>query len=130
MWLLFTEPAWRDLYGGWDSETVRRSVARFRRAFAAHVDDPSWQRLVNDLSARSPEFRKHWARHEIASLTPKCKSMHHPVLGPCRFAVTSLWVGEQPGARVVVYAPHGDDGQAHIDRLAELAPWSPWTNQA
>jgi transcriptional regulator with XRE-family HTH domain len=56
LWLLFTEPAWRDMYGGWDGETARQTVARFRRSFAAHVDDPSWQGLVDELSERSSEF--------------------------------------------------------------------------
>jgi transcriptional regulator with XRE-family HTH domain len=129
LWLMFTEPVYRDMFGGWDSEMYRQLVGRFRRTFAAHVDEPAWQALVTELSARSPAFRKHWERHEVTSYAPSAKTLVHPLIGPIRLAVTSLWIADQPGARIVVYAPLDQEGRDGLERLNQRAPWVPWTQQ-
>ena len=129
MWQLFTQPAWRDMFGGWDGDTARRCVARFRRNFAAHVGDPAWQGLLDELSALSPEFRALWDRQEVESHIPKVKSLLHPLLGPTRFAVTSLWYADQPGTRIVIYTPCGQEAERTRRMLAEMEPWLPWQRE-
>jgi transcriptional regulator with XRE-family HTH domain len=64
LWRLFTDPKQRTPQEDWRMMT-RVFVARLRPIFARHSEDETMRTLVEDLSARSPEFRELWARHEI-----------------------------------------------------------------
>lgn len=128
LWLLFTQPAWKELIHRYETETGINCVARFRRYFAAHVGDPAWQHLVDELSERSPEFRRLWARHDVSASTPKVKRFNHPVAGELWLAASTLWLADQPGDRLVVYTPVDAHGQEMIHRLSEGGPWAPWTD--
>lgn len=88
-----------------------------------------WQGLVDELSDLSPEFRTLWDRHEVESHNPKVKSLLHPLLGPTRFAVTSLWYADQPGTRIVIYTPCGQEAERTRRMLAEMEPWLPWKEE-
>jgi hypothetical protein len=73
LWLLLTEPAWRDLFAGWDGAgaRLRRPV---RRDLTAHVGHPAWEGLLGEPSQRSPEFRELWNRHEVVFGLPSSRT--------------------------------------------------------
>lgn len=78
LWWLFTTerdvPTWR--------ETGRSTLARFRAEHARRYGDPAFARLVGQLLAASPEFRRLWPRHEVLDAQVGTKTIDHPVLGP------------------------------------------------
>ena len=80
MWLLFMDPARRELIDDWEV-AARRSLARFRAQHAKYLGDPSFDSLVGALLEASPEFRKWWPRHEVASSGEGRKRLNHPVVG-------------------------------------------------
>ncbi|WP_432929976.1 helix-turn-helix transcriptional regulator [Microbispora sp. CA-135349] len=120
LWLLFAERSLRERVGGYDTETGTQCVARFRRNFAAHIGDPAWRALVDELYERSEEFRRLWDRHDVASNSSKIKDFRHPLVGRLRLASTTLWLADQPGARLVVYNPVDSRGRDLLERLTRL----------
>ncbi len=126
LWLLYTEPAWQELIGGLETEAGMHCVARYRRNMAAHLGEPYWQDLVDDLLERSAEFRRRWQKYDVNDYTPKLKVFHHPVEGTLKMSATTLWVADQPGTRLVVYTPVDQAGHDAVRRLAQAGPWVPW----
>jgi transcriptional regulator with XRE-family HTH domain len=127
LWLLFTEPSWEKMIGGFETETGLGCVARFRRTYATHIGDPDWQRLLEELLDRSPLFRKAWEKHDVTSYLPRLKNLNHPLVGPMRLACTTLWLADQPGTRMVIYTPPDEQAKATLRRLQDHGTWVPWT---
>jgi anti-sigma factor RsiW len=61
---VFLDPAARTLYPEW-SEVAGEIVAALRASAADTPDDPRLVTLVGELSVRSAEFRRMWARHDV-----------------------------------------------------------------
>ena len=129
LWLLFLEPRWRRMLLDWPRD-VGHLVAQFRANMAAHVGEPAWTTLVAELEERSPEFRELWARHEIGGPTAKRKRYLHPVAGLLELESTSLWLADQPGARLVVGVPVDEAAREALERLADAPAWVPWCSAA
>jgi transcriptional regulator with XRE-family HTH domain len=121
MWLLFTQPAWRELLV--DQNDVAYVVARFRAAMAEHMGEPAWTELVEELASQSPEFAELWERHDVASATSRIKRFLHPEVGMVRLMTTGLWLTERPGVRLMACTPADEDARLALARLAELGPW-------
>jgi transcriptional regulator with XRE-family HTH domain len=102
---VFLDPELRNLYGDW--ETVARSfVARLRALVGADVDDPHLGQLVGELSGRSDEFLRLWARHDIEPASARRQVFNHPLVGALEL---------QP----VMLAIIGTEGQVLVVRQAE-----------
>src|SRR3954454_15179021 len=78
---LFMEPEFRGLYGDWE-DAARTAVARLRRLVGREVDDPRLCELASELSARSADFRRMWARHDIQATGAHPFTYNHPIVGP------------------------------------------------
>jgi transcriptional regulator with XRE-family HTH domain len=65
---VFLDPASRELYPEWEA-VARETVAALRAAVGPDVDDPRLTDLVGELSLKSEEFRKLWARHDVRQKT-------------------------------------------------------------
>ncbi len=104
IWLMFTDPARRELLPDWE-ETARRLTARFRADYAQHVGDPSFDKLVDSLLEVSPEFRKWWPRHEVAASGEGRKEINHPVAGMFVFEHAVFRHAENPEQRLLLYSP-------------------------
>jgi transcriptional regulator with XRE-family HTH domain len=125
LWLLFTEPSWRELVVDWHSSS-RHVLARFRANMAAHVGEPAWTGLVAELSEVSEEFRELWSHHEVTSPDDKRKRYLHPAVGLLELEATSLWIGDQPGMRLHVAVPVDEASHAKLETLASEPAWRPW----
>lgn len=121
MWLLFTEPSWRRILPDWDLD-ASRVLGQYRAAMADSPGDPAWTDLVDELSMRSPEFRKRWEQQDIAGPTNRVKRFLHPEVGSLRVNSTSLWLGGRSAARLIVYTPADDESRAALDRLSAVTP--------
>lgn len=117
LWLYFTCDEWR---GAILENTVSPNymVATYRAAMARHLDDPTWQDLVDRLTLASPEFAELWERHEVAGARSQGKTIRTR-LGVVRASSTSLYLQQSGGARLVVYQPLDDESDRLLVRLAD-----------
>lgn len=97
----FTNERYRGMHVEWSS-VAPLVVAAFR---ADAADDPSFDRVLDELSARSPEFATLWARHDVGVPVQTVKSVRHPEQGEVHFDLTTLAVVDHPGWYLELYNP-------------------------
>jgi transcriptional regulator with XRE-family HTH domain len=107
LWWLFTDPSWDRSSPNWQS-TAKHTLARFRAQHARRPDDPSFAALVEELSARSPEFRAWWPRHEVIGEQAGTKTIEHPELGTLRLHHLQSTPTSDPELRLTIYVPADD----------------------
>jgi hypothetical protein len=113
----FTNARYRGMYVQWAS-VAPEVVAAFRADAARAPGDPGFSRVVDDLSAVSPEFVALWRRHDVGPHLRAVKAVHHPELGDLVFDKTTLAVVDQPGWHLVLYDPRPGTGTGdRLDRL-------------
>ncbi|WP_202918604.1 helix-turn-helix transcriptional regulator [Saccharothrix deserti] len=100
----FTNARYRDAHAHWAS-VAPNVVAAFRADAAHSPDDPEFGRVVDDLSAVSPEFTELWARHEVAAHAQAVKAVRHPEAGDLFFDLTTLIVADHPDWHLELYHP-------------------------
>jgi hypothetical protein len=81
----FLDEGARRLYVDWD-DAGRDTVANLRLAAGRHPDDPELATLVGELSMKSEEFRRWWARHDVIGIEPTVR--HGADLGYIPVVVT------------------------------------------
>jgi transcriptional regulator with XRE-family HTH domain len=117
LWRIYMEPAMRKLHPDWE-EGARRILARFRAEAARHIGDPDFEDLIGALQEGSPEFRKWWDLHEVASSGVGRKVVRHPTAGKLVFEHAVFRPQESPEQRLVLYTP---TAQANTpEKLAKL----------
>jgi transcriptional regulator with XRE-family HTH domain len=115
---IFLDPGARDFYADWE-EVARDTVAWLRALAGADLDDPRLTELVGELSLKSEEFRRLWARHDVREKTSGTKRFVHPVVGELSLGYESFAIGGAPGQVLVVY--HAEPGSRNEQALALLA---------
>ncbi|MEV4255123.1 helix-turn-helix transcriptional regulator [Spirillospora sp. NPDC049652] len=127
---LFLNPAARDFYRTWDRVT-ENCVASLRAASGDDPGDPRLVGLVGELSIRSPEFARLWARHEVRSKTREAKLFRHPRVGDLTLGYEVLTVNSAPGQQLVVYQAEPDSpSEESLKLLASLTASPPAGNAA
>ncbi len=113
--LVFLDPDARAFYPDWE-RVASDAVAGLRSASGTDHDDPQLVRTVGELSLKSPEFGRLWARHDIRRKTRETKRFRHPLVGELTLDYESLTVNSAPGQQLVVYqaAPGSSSEQALI----------------
>jgi transcriptional regulator with XRE-family HTH domain len=119
--LVFLDPDARDFYPEWDRVAVN-TVAGLRAAAGLDPDDPALVETVGELSVKSAEFRRLWARHDIRQKTHETKRFQHPLVGELTLTYESLTVNSAPGQQLVVYqAAPGSASEEALALLGSLA---------
>lgn len=96
-----------------DHERTRRAiVASFRVSIGPEIDDPRTQQLVGELSLLSEEFRRLWARHDVAVLGGGLARLDHPIVGPMDLRRHKFSIGGTDGLLLAVYHPAPDTSSA------------------
>ncbi|MFF5076348.1 helix-turn-helix domain-containing protein [Actinoplanes sp. NPDC000266] len=116
--VLFTDPSARLAHPDLD-ENVGNVVAQLRAEMGADTDDPRLQSLIGELSLKSEQFRKLWARHDIHRGGSDTGVIHHPRAGEMRLRREKLAVIGSDGLQLVMY--HAEPGSPAADALALLA---------
>jgi transcriptional regulator with XRE-family HTH domain len=112
---IFLDPRAREFYVDWD--TVARDVAAALRANAAHKpDDRALSDLVGELSTRSEEFCREWARHDVRFHNRGIKRLHHSQVGDIELRYEGLQVASDTGLTIYVYT--ADPGTRSAEALA------------
>jgi transcriptional regulator with XRE-family HTH domain len=104
VWSIFMDPARRTLHEDWNAGS-RRLVARFRAQAARYVGDRDFDDLIKALQKGSPEFRKWWDLHEVASSGVGRKTLNHPKVGKLVFEHAAFRpADENPDLRLILYS--------------------------
>lgn len=100
--LVFLDPDARDFYPDWE-RVAANTVGGLRAATSLDQDDPRLVETVGELSVRSADFRRLWARHDIRQKTREDKRFRHPLVGDLTLTYETLTVNSTPGQQLVVY---------------------------
>lgn len=76
---------------------------------------------MGELSLKSPDFARLWARHEVRAKTDETKHRDHPVVGELSLRFENLTVNSAPGQHLVVY--HAEPGSSEERALALLGSY-------
>ena len=95
---------------------ARRVLAKFRVDYSQTPDDPAFEELINELSARSPIFRRLWSRPEVIGRSEAVA--YHPVFGGLTLEHSSYVPEGSPGLRLVIFVPYDDASIAKLRALA------------
>ncbi|NEA98441.1 helix-turn-helix transcriptional regulator [Streptomyces sp. SID13726] len=121
MRLVFLDPDAREFYPDWESVAVNAVAALRASAGTAH-EDPLMIATVGELSLRSEEFRRLWARHDFRRKTHESKRFRHPLVGELTLDYESLTVNSAPDQQLVVYqARPGSPSEQALALLGSLA---------
>ena len=101
--LVFLDPDARASSTRTGSGCAASTVAGLRAAVGPDLDDPRLTELVGELSLKSEEFRRLWARHDIREKTHGTKRFRHPLVGELTLGYESFTVNGAPGQMLVVY---------------------------
>jgi transcriptional regulator with XRE-family HTH domain len=115
----FLDPDVKALYRDWDRMTSS-TVAGLRARAGNDPSDPQLAGLVDELSSKSPEFARLWARHDVRPKGAGRSFLRHPVVGDLDLRYEKLTVGEGGSGQVVVIY-HADPGSPSESNLARLS---------
>jgi transcriptional regulator with XRE-family HTH domain len=114
---IFLDPESREIFPDWEAVAVD-TVASLRATAGSDLDDPRLTDLVGELSLKSPEFRRLWARHDVRIKTRGTKRFVHPMVGDLTLGFESLAINGSPGQTLAVY--HAEPGSPSERALALL----------
>jgi transcriptional regulator with XRE-family HTH domain len=114
---IFLDDAAPAFYRDWRT-AARNTVAGFRTAAGAALDDPRVKDILADLTAHSPEFVQMWERNDARGKSAEVKSFVHPDVGELTLRMQTFDVRSAPGQQLVVY--HAEPGTPSAQALALL----------
>jgi transcriptional regulator with XRE-family HTH domain len=115
----FLDPTVRTLFGDHWESLAHNGIAGLRALIGPEVDDPL-NELVGELSVRSDQFRRLWARHDIRGrISGGRRHMHHPQVGELELHYENLQISGTDGQTLIIY--HADPGSRTEQALARLA---------
>jgi transcriptional regulator with XRE-family HTH domain len=117
LWRYFMRPEARLCFPKWD-DAAPKFVAQFRAIAAKYLEDPCFTSLINELLEASPEFRRYWSRHDVASVGDGFKHIYHPVAGELKLDYTLFSVPNYPDMSMIVYT--AAKGSVDEQKLREL----------
>ncbi|WP_214408473.1 helix-turn-helix transcriptional regulator [Sphaerisporangium fuscum] len=118
--LVFLRPDHRRLFADWESKAAD-VVGALRLYAGRHPGDPQLSALVGELSTRSPEFRRLWARHDVKEKSHGTRRLNHPLVGDLTLSFELLQLPDDPEQCLAVY--HPGPSSAAAENLRLLAGW-------
>lgn len=119
--MVFLDPASQDLYPDWEA-VAAESVDYLRMYAGRYPDDPELAELVGELSIHSPEFREHWARHDVKDKSFGPKLLHHHLVGDIAVQYETLQLPGDPDQLLVTYTV--EPASPSEQNLRLLASWA------
>ncbi|GAA5185614.1 helix-turn-helix transcriptional regulator [Rugosimonospora acidiphila] len=121
---VFLDPSSRELFPDW-ADVAEETVGYLRLAAGRNPDDPRLSSLVGELSVKSADFRRVWARQTVRDKTTGKKRVRHPVVGELEFDYEALATPGDGGQLLVAYTFAPDSPTD--ERLRLLSSWSATT---
>jgi transcriptional regulator with XRE-family HTH domain len=118
----FIDQAAQDFLPDWESRTGN-VVAGLRALVGPDVDDPRLTELVGELSVRSEDFRRLWARHDVRpQVGGSVHRMNHPLVGQLELHCDKFHVAGADRQSLVVYqAEPGSESEQALALLTSIA---------
>lgn len=117
---VFLDQAAKTFYRNW-SEVAVNTVAGFRAVAGTWPGDARVAILLDELTARSPEFTEIWSAHDVRAKNAEVKTFVHPEAGELTLRVQTFDVRSSPGQHVVVYiADPGSEASFALSVLSSL----------
>ena len=107
LWLFDGQTDWGGRGQEWEA-TARANLMDFRAEYARHPDDPSYQRLVDELTGSSEVLRGWWAEHAVQTPEPVRKRIRHATLGPLNLLQSQSCLAHRPSLRLRMLVPADD----------------------
>lgn len=101
---------------GWETMALDY-IGLFRAAIGHDPTDPRAVKIVGELSLRSSEFRRLWARNEVRDNVHGAKTIRHPRIGDIDLEWDAYPLRGTPGPTMIVFVPQ----PGHEDRLNMLS---------
>ena len=118
--IVFLDPAAKTTYPDWE-RVAEDSVATLRSVAGADLDDPRLTDLVGELSLKSEEFRRLWARHDVRDKGSGTKRFVHPMVGELKLSYDSFHVNGSASQILVAYsAEPGSESERALALLASM----------
>ncbi|MFG2951436.1 helix-turn-helix transcriptional regulator [Streptomyces adustus] len=118
---LFLDPAGRDFWADWD-KGADDSVAFLRSETGRAPHDKALTDLIGELTTKSEEFARRWARHDVKIHRSGVKRLHHPLVGDLALPYEAMELPADPGLRLNFYTPEPDSPERQA--LGLLASWA------
>jgi len=118
---IFLDPRSRAAQHDWEG-VARFIVASFRVDAARAGALAEIQPLVDELSAKSPEFAALWQEPDVQGPVEYVKRMRHATLGSFAFELSTFAIDARPDFSMVVYNPATPDDLARIVAALEALP--------
>jgi len=116
----FLHPEADRFFVDWDT-LAADTVAALRSEAGRNPYDRSLTELVGELSTRSEDFRRLWARHDVYVHTTGAKRLRHPVVGDLELTFEAMEPAADPGLTIVTYgAEPGSRSEEGLSLLATL----------
>ena len=115
---MFLDPAAHELFRDWE-EAAGMLVGNLRTAAGRNPYDTELHQLVGELSARSGEFSRLWAAHDVRIHRTGVKVFNHPVVGELTLAYEVLAIAADHGLALTVYMAR--PGSVEEESMALLA---------
>jgi transcriptional regulator with XRE-family HTH domain len=115
--LVFLDPGGRTFFRDW-KKVASATVASIRAAAAHNTDNSGLMALVGELTVRSPEFGKRWAKAEVREKTSGISTLHHPIVGDLDLHYETLRPNASAGLLLKVF--RAEKGSAMSEKLAVL----------
>jgi hypothetical protein len=123
--LLFLDGHTRALYVNWPEEAAR-AVSSLRLLAGKSAEDAELTGLVGELTLKSPEFAKLWAKHPVQNCMSGMKLMHHPEVGTLELNFEVLAQPDESGHRILMYTADEDSpAAAGLQLLAAASKTAP-----
>ncbi|GAB7046817.1 helix-turn-helix transcriptional regulator [Catenuloplanes indicus JCM 9534] len=118
---LFLDPGSTDFWPEWD-KAANDSVAFLRAETGRAPHDKGLTDLIGELSTKSDEFARRWARHDVKFQHSGVKRLRHPLVGDLALPYEALDLPADPALRVTIYSP--EPGSPERQALDILASWT------
>lgn len=110
-------PGAREFYLDWEQDTHSK-VAHVRAVAKANLDDPGLVELVEELSFKSADFCRMWARHDVCGLARRYRRFRHREVGELNVIGETYNINSVPGQQLLTL--QADPGSPAEHTLALL----------
>ncbi|MFJ2263689.1 helix-turn-helix transcriptional regulator [Streptomyces sp. NPDC087844] len=118
---MFLDPASQEFWVDWD-KGADDAVAFLRTETGRSPHDKALTDLIGELTTRSDEFARRWARHEVKFHRSGLKNLRHPLVGDLALPYEAMELPSDPGLRLNFYTPEPDSPER--EALGLLASWA------
>ncbi|WP_327243927.1 helix-turn-helix transcriptional regulator [Streptomyces sp. NBC_01320] len=118
---MFLDPASQEFWIDWE-KGANDAVAFLRTETGRAPHDKALTDLIGELTTKSDDFARRWARYDVKFHRSGVKHLHHPMVGDLALPYEAMDLPADPGLRLNFYTPEPDSRER--EALGLLAGWA------